>query len=68
MNMTPNGKSRFIWVVYVGLIVYFLLLANARNCLLLFEYPIVNHGIYLALLLANIHEITAVLHRCLVES
>jgi len=51
MNAKPTGKSRFKWVVYVGLIVYLLLLENAWNCWLLFESPIANHSVALALLL-----------------
>jgi hypothetical protein len=47
----PARKSGFQWLVYVGLILYVLLLENAWNSLLLFESPIVNHGVALALLL-----------------
>jgi hypothetical protein len=51
MNAKPTGIPRFGWVVYVGLIVYLLLLENAWDCWLLFESPIANHSIALALLL-----------------
>jgi hypothetical protein len=47
----PVESFRFKWVVFVGLILYLLLLENGWNPILLFESPFANHAVGLTLLL-----------------